>query len=139
MSELFFLFITSFIAATIIPTGSEAMLAGLVKYSHHDAFLLLVIATTGNVAGSIINWLIGVNLLHLKDKKFFPLTPKTLTRATKYYQRFGIWSLLFAWLPIIGDPLTLIAGVLRTKFLPFIILVTIGKTLRYYVIILFIL
>ncbi|MBT4922739.1 MAG: DedA family protein [Rickettsiales bacterium] len=135
MPELVLLFTSSFIAATIFPAGSELVLAGLAKLGNHHPMLLLIIATIGNVLGAITNWFIGLKLLYFKDKKYFPLSPKTLEGATKLYQKFGLWSLLFAWLPIIGDPLTLIAGIFKTKFLPFIFLVTIGKALRYYFII----
>lgn len=138
MTELFLLFISSFLAATILPTASEAVLAGLVKMGNNDTILLLLIATTGNVLGAVVNWFIGIKLLYFKDKKFFPLSKEQLATTTKLYQKFGIWSLFFAWVPIIGDPLTVIAGIFKVRLLTFVTFVTIGKLARYYCIILLI-
>ena len=137
MSELFLLFLTSLIAATLIPAGSEVMLVGLVKISAHNPTTLILIATIGNVLGSIINWFLGTKILYFQNKKYFPVKPKQLKQAAKYFNKYGKWSLLFAWLPIIGDPLTVISGVFKTKFLTVVTLVTIGKFLRYLTIVMF--
>ena len=125
------LFATAFLAATIFPAQSEAMLAGLHLTGAHSATLLVVVATTGNVLGSCVNWLLGRYLTHFQDRRWFPVKPEALDRASRTYQRFGVWTLLFAWVPIIGDPLTIIAGLLRTPFLLFTVLVTVGKAARY--------
>ena len=90
-----------------------------------------VVATLGNVAGSAVNWALGRFLIRYRNRRWFPVSERRYNQATGWYERFGLWSLLFAWLPIIGDPLTVIAGAFRTPFIPFAILVTIGKIGRY--------
>ncbi|MCB2009614.1 MAG: DedA family protein [Geminicoccaceae bacterium] len=92
---------------------------------------LLVAASTGNTLGSASNWLLGRFLLHFRDRRWFPASPAALERAGATFRHYGLWSLLLAWLPVIGDPLTIVAGMLRTPFLPFVVLVAIGKTARY--------
>mgnify|MGYP003705897217 CR=1 FL=1 len=131
MTDLTILFASSFIAATIFPAGSEVVLATLNIAGNHDKFLLLTIATIGNVLGALVNWFIGYYLIKFKDRKWFPLKKKQLKKYSNIYQKWGIWSLLFAWMPIIGDPLTVIAGIFRTNIWLFLLLVTIGKAGRY--------
>ena len=128
------LFIISFLAATILPFSSELTLAGLVATSNYDNLLLLIVASLGNVLGSVINWILGFYSSKLSKKKWFPFKDKQIERSSKWFNKFGRWSLLFSWVPIIGDPLTLAAGLLRVKFIEFLILVTIGKVSRYLVI-----
>ena len=128
------LFVISFLAATILPFSSEITLAGLIATSNYDNLLLLIIASLGNVLGSILNWLLGFYSRNFTTKKWFPFNEKQINRSSKWFNKFGIWSLLFAWLPIIGDPLTLVSGLLRVKFINFVILVTIGKVFRYFII-----
>ncbi len=131
MTDLTILFASSFLAATIFPAGSEVVLATLNIAGNHDKFLLLVIATIGNVLGALVNWFIGFYLIKFKDRKWFPLKKKQLKKYSNIYQKWGIWSLLFAWMPIVGDPLTVIAGIFRTNIWLFLLLVTIGKASRY--------
>ena len=131
MSDLIILFLSSFLAATIFPAGSEVVLATLNIAGNHDKFLLLAVATIGNVLGALVNWFIGCYLIKFKDRKWFPLKKKQLKKYSNIYQKWGIWSLLFAWMPIIGDPLTVIAGIFRTNIWLFLLLVTIGKASRY--------
>lgn len=133
--EIFFLFISSFLAATIFPAQSELVLAGLSASGNYNKILLLSVATFGNVLGALVNWFLGVYFVKFKDQKWFPVKKPTLTRAMKFYQKWGIWTLFFSWLPIIGDPLTLIAGIFRTNIWIFLLFVTIGKAVRYLVII----
>ncbi len=137
MSELFLLFFSCLISATIIPTGSEVILVGLIKLSDHNTAKLLMIATAGNVLGAVINWFLGTKILYFQNKKYFPLKPKQLAKATAYFEKYGKWALLFAWVPIIGDPITVISGVLKTKFLTFLAFVTIGKFFRYFLVVIF--
>lgn len=125
------LFLVALVAATIFPAQSELLLAGLhASGNYHDGLLILV-ATVGNVAGSTINWALGRYLMHFQDRRWFPVSRPLVERATGWYQRFGVWSLLMAWVPVIGDPLTLVAGILRVDLRLFLLLVTIGKLGRY--------
>jgi len=125
------LFLVALVAATIFPAQSELLLAGLhASGNYHDGLLILV-ATVGNVAGSTINWALGRYLMHFQDRRWFPVSRPLVERATGWYQRFGVWSLLLAWVPVIGDPLTLVAGILRVDLRLFLLLVTVGKLGRY--------
>lgn len=128
------LFFTALIAATLFPLSSEALLLTRV-YQEHSLWLLWLVATSGNSLGSCINWYLGKQCLHWQDRPWFPIKSRQLVRAQTHFQRYGLISLLFAWLPIIGDPLTLVAGVMRVNFWVFLLLVVLGKALRYGVII----
>ena len=128
------LFAISFLAATILPFSSELTLAGLIATSNYDNLLLLIVASLGNVLGSAVNWILGFYSRNLSTKRWFLFKDKQIEKSSKWFNRFGRWSLLFAWVPIIGDPLTLAAGLFRVKFIEFLILVTIGKVSRYLVI-----
>jgi len=81
--------------------------------------------------GSLVNWALGSYSRNLSTKKWFPFKEIQIERSSKWFRKFGKWSLLFAWVPVVGDPLTLVAGILRVKFIDFIILVAIGKVSRY--------
>ena len=118
-------------AATILPFSSELSLAGLITTSNYDNVLLLIVASFGNVLGSVVNWVLGFYSRNLTIKKWFPFKETQIERSSKWFNKFGKWSLLFAWVPILGDPITLVAGLLRVRFLDFIILVAIGKVSRY--------
>jgi membrane protein YqaA with SNARE-associated domain len=128
------LFGISFLAATILPFSSELSLAGLISTSNFNSSLLLIAASLGNILGSVVNWLIGFYSRNFTSKKWFPFNETQITRSSKWFEKFGKGSLLFAWVPILGDPLTLVAGLLRVRFLDFIILVAIGKVSRYLVV-----
>lgn len=129
------LFITAFIAATLFPLSSEALLATLL-YQNYSPVLLWLAATSGNTLGSCLNWYLGKQCLHWQDKKWFPVKPAQLERAQHHFQRYGLLSLLFAWVPVVGDPLTFIAGFMRVPFRYFVLLVFLGKAARYAAIIL---
>ena len=128
------LFAISFLAATILPFSSELTLAGLIATSDYDNLLLLTVASFGNVLGSLVNWALGSYSRNLTTKKWFPFKETQIERSSKWFRKFGKWSLLFAWVPVLGDPLTLVAGILRVKFIDFIILVAIGKVSRYLIV-----
>ena len=125
------LFAISFLAATILPFSSELSLAALIATSDYDNLLLLIVASFGNILGSVLNWALGSYSRNLTTKKWFPFKETQIERSSKWFKKFGKWSLLFAWVPVVGDPLTLVAGILRVKFIDFIILVAIGKVSRY--------
>jgi membrane protein YqaA with SNARE-associated domain len=132
------LFVISFLAATILPLSSELTLAGLITTYNYNNLLLLIVASSGNILGSIVNWILGFYSRNLTSKKWFPFKDEQIKRSSNWFNKFGKWSLLFAWIPIIGDPLTLAAGLLRVKFTEFLILVSIGKVFRYFLIYYFI-
>lgn len=129
------LFFVALAAATIFPAQSELLLAGLHASGRYDDGLLILVATAGNVAGSAANWALGRYLMHFQDRRWFPVSRSLVERATLWYQRFGVWSLLLAWVPVIGDPLTLVAGILRVDLRLFLLLVTLGKAARYIILI----
>ena len=127
----FQLFIISFLAATILPLSSELVLSTMLLTGSFDKYLLLVVASFGNVLGSSVNWYLGKKILIFKDKKWFPANKTQIEKNKIYFKKYGIWSLLLAWVPVIGDPLTIIAGVLRVRFFTFFTLVSISKASRY--------
>ncbi|MDP2579596.1 YqaA family protein [Shimia thalassica] len=133
MTAYLLLFLSALIAATILPMQSEAVLVALLVAEEHPVPILLAVATVGNVLGSVINWVLGKYLLRFKRKRWFPASDDQLRRAQDRYHRYGRWSLLASWLPVVGDPLTVIAGVMREPFVPFLVLVTIAKGTRYLV------
>jgi membrane protein YqaA with SNARE-associated domain len=118
------LFAGAFLAATLLPFSSEAMLAGLLALRPGEALALFAVATIGNTAGAIANWLIGRFAAHWAKAD-------VLARARCWFGRWGQWSLLFSWVPVIGDPLTVAAGLLRVGFARFVVLVALGKAARY--------
>ncbi len=137
MSELLLnplgLFVSALISSTLLPGGSEALLAWLVASGEHSALLLLVMATAGNVLGSLITWGMGFWLAHR-----FPLRALDKPehqRARRWIERYGALVLLLAWLPVVGDPLCFVAGWLRVNLLASLLTITLGKALRYAVII----
>ncbi len=127
------LFFVSLAAATILPMQSEAVLASLIVSGTYPVWILITVASAGNVLGSTINWALGRGIERFRSRSWFPVKPVQLDRAQRWYGRYGRWSLLLSWVPIIGDPLTLVAGVLREPFLIFLLLVTVAKVGRYLV------
>ncbi|WP_440906438.1 YqaA family protein (plasmid) [Catenovulum sp. SX2] len=124
------LFFSSFLAATILPFYSEVFLFAMVQQGL-PGWSLVATASIGNTLGSVVNWYLGRYLLKYQHKKWFYFKQSQIEKSQKWFERYGKWSLLFAWLPVGGDVLTLIAGMLRIRLSTFIILVGIGKTLRY--------
>ncbi len=135
MADVIALAASAFLAATLLPASSEAMLAGLVVVEAAPTALLLAIASVFNTAGSCVNWLLGRAAERLKDRSWFPVSAGSLQRAQVWYRRYGVWSLLASWVPIIGDLLTVAAGVMRTPFTIFLPLVAVAKTARYAIIV----
>lgn len=133
LASYFGLFTSALLAATLLPAQSELVLAGLLYAGKQPAWALLAVASVGNVLGSAINWLLGRYLEHFQDRRWFPIKPPALDKAASWYHRYGRWSLLLSWVPIIGDPLTLAAGVLREPFFSFLAIVTVAKLARYLV------
>lgn len=124
------LFLSALGAATLLPMQSEAVLVGLLL-SGRPVLLLIAVASLGNTLGGLINWALGRGIERFRHRRWFPVSEAALTRAQNWYARWGKWSLLLSWMPIIGDPMTLAAGVMRERFLTVLVLVAIAKTGRY--------
>jgi len=122
---------SAFGAATLLPFSSELVLAAQIKAGLAPVWALLSAATIGNVAGSAFNWWLGRHARRFEGRRWFPFSPATIDAASTRFQRWGLWSLLFSWLPVVGDPLTFVAGVLRVPFTLFLPLVALGKGARY--------
>jgi|TARA_B110000196_G_scaffold263181_1_gene235310 membrane protein YqaA with SNARE-associated domain len=120
--------------ATIVPFGSEAFLVSLILIDKYNIFILLFAASLGNILGSVFNWICGYYSIYFIRKKWFPISKKKMDKASFYFKKYGKWSLLFSWVPFMGDPITFVAGSFKYSFLPFLILVSIGKTGRYIVV-----
>lgn len=129
------LFASAFLAATLLPFYSELLFVGLLG-AGYEAWAVFAWATAGNTLGSALNWALGRYLLHFQDRRWFPFKPDQLGRAQRGFQRFGVWSLLFAWLPVGGDALTFVAGIMRVRFDLFLLLTALGKGGRYLALIL---
>lgn len=125
------LFAAAFGAATLLPMQSEALLSGLLMTNNYAPWLLVAVASAGNVLGSIVNWWVGRQVERFSGRKWFPVKPAALARAKSWYQRYGRWSLLLSWVPFIGDPLTVAAGVMKEKLSVFMAIVALAKTGRY--------
>ena len=132
------LFITAFLSATILPLSSELVLTGLLLNGLSPAKLLMI-ATVGNVLGSLTNYYLGLLASKTVIQKWLRMTESQFENAEARFNKYGLAALLFAWVPVIGDPITVIAGILRVKLLWFIILVTVGKFLRYAFVVYFVL
>ncbi|HBZ94502.1 MAG TPA: hypothetical protein DEO91_12650 [Pseudomonas sp.] len=125
------LFLSAFGAATLLPLQSEAVLVALLLAGQQPLWALLLTATLGNVLGSWVNWLLGRSIEHYRERRWFPVSPARLQQAQAWYARYGRWSLLLSWMPVIGDPLTLVAGVMRERLWIFLLIVTLAKASRY--------
>jgi len=125
------LFAVALLAATILPAQSEVVLAGMILSERYHLWLLILVASIGNILGSLVNWFLGRFIAHFEDRRWFPVKRDQIAKAERWYQRYGYWSLLLSWAPIIGDPLTVVAGVLREPLPVFLVLVTIAKVGRY--------
>ena len=125
------LFLAAFLAATLIPAQSESVLTGLILAGGQPVAVLVAVASLGNILGSVLNWAIGRGVEKFRDRTWFPASAAQLARAQARYQRLGYWSLLMAWVPIVGDPLTLVAGIMREPLWRFLLLVSISKIGRY--------
>lgn len=136
MISYLLLFGSAFLAATILPFSSELLLFAMLR-DGGDPLLLVTIATLGNTLGAVVNWLLGVYLLRFQDRRWFYFSHDQIARAQRWYRRYGFWSLLFAWMPLGGDALTLIAGIMKLRLWLFLALVGSGKGLRYILVLYF--
>ncbi|MCJ8519868.1 membrane protein YqaA with SNARE-associated domain [Pseudorhizobium tarimense] len=127
------LFAAAFLAATILPMQSEAILVSLILAGNQPVWALVLTASFGNMLGAVVNWALGRGIERFRHHRWFPVSEQQLERAERWYHRFGRWSLLLSWLPIGGDALTVVAGVLREPLATFVLLVLAGKAARYVV------
>ncbi|MBA1228581.1 DedA family protein [Pseudomonas viridiflava] len=134
LSSYFGLFMAALGAATLLPMQSETVLAGMLASKAYSTLTLLWVATLGNVLGSIVNWMLGRFIERLRHKRWFPISQTQLHKAQGFYLKYGYGSLLLSWVPIIGDPLTVMAGVLREPLWRFVLIVTLAKGARYLVV-----
>ena len=125
------LFISSFLSSTILPGHSEITLTTLILLEKYSQILLIFFASFGNILGSVINWYLGFYITKFVNKSWFPYKKKQLDKASLWYLKYGKWSLFFSWVPIIGDPLTIVAGIFRVPLVIFITIVSISKASRY--------
>lgn len=128
------LFLLSFLAATIFPAQSEIGLVALIGAEGYSIPILIAVASVGNTLGSVVNWVLGRSIERFRHKRWFPVKEHKLDRAIAWYHKYGRWSLLMSWAPFIGDPLTVVAGILREPFWSFLAIVAVAKTVRYLVV-----
>lgn len=125
------LFFGAFISATLLPSSSEVIMVAMITQGKTNLCLLWFVATLGNVLGSCVNYWLGTQVLRFKDRKWFPVSQSGLQQAQKQFNKYGVYSLLFAWVPIVGDPLTVVGGIFKVRFRTFLVLVSLGKGARY--------
>lgn len=128
-SELIALFLSGFVSATLLPGGSEVLLAWQLNEGQHNPWLLWSAVTSGNALGGVLTFIMGWFIA-----RYYPLKVPDKPRqqqAKRYVERYGAFSLLLSWVPLIGDPLCLMAGWLKTHFLLSLVMITLGKALRY--------
>jgi len=130
LADMLVLFAAAFGAATLLPFQSEIVFAAAQAGGVAPLWLIVVVASVGNTLGSVVNYVMGLWVEHYRERRWFPVSAAQLDRAQRWYARWGIWSLLLSWAPF-GDALTVAAGVMRTPWPVFLLLVTIAKTGRY--------
>lgn len=124
------LFATAFLAATILPFYSEVILFSMLR-AGGDPAILVAVASAGNTLGAVVNWVMGRFLLRYQDRRWFYFKRKQIEKSQEWFNRYGYWVLLLSWMPLGGDALTFIAGVMRVRLLTFVLLVGAGKAARY--------
>ena len=125
------LFISSFLSSTLLPGHSELTLTAFILIKKYPIINLIIFASAGNILGSILNWYLGRYLIKFRDRKWFPVNEVKLNKYSSWFLKYGKWSLFLSWVPFVGDPLTLVAGIFRVPLMTFLIIVSISKILRY--------
>jgi len=128
------LFLAALAAGSILPVPSEAALVAHILTSDDPVWIAVAVATVGNVSGSVINWFLGRGIERLHGTRWFPASEASIARAGRWYHKYGRWSLLLSFVPIIGDPLTIVAGVMKEQLKFFLVVVAIAKLGRYVVV-----
>ena len=133
LTDYLSLFVVALLSATLLPGGSELLFSALLLSADPmlSPLALWATATVGNTLGALLNWWLGGWLLHYQSRSWFPFKPDSLERSQRWFQRYGVWSLLLAWAPLVGDGLTFVAGVMRVGLGRFLVLVMLGKGARY--------
>ncbi|AKB70717.1 YqaA family protein [Methanosarcina mazei] len=126
------LFVLSFLASTVLPFGSEALVVALV-FQGFSPFSVVMVATTGNFLGSCTTYYLGLKGRHVLEKYLSP-SPEKLEKSERLFNKYGVYTLLFTWVPGIGDVITMVAGLMQLSFRSFSVLVFIGKFGRYFAI-----
>ena len=134
ISTAVMLFLTALLAATILPFSSELILITSLKTTEGYFWLLIFMASLGNILGAVVNWALGRWCMSYQHHRWFPLSPDKITSYEHFFKKRGWPCLLLSWVPIIGDPLTLVAGLMHFPFLKFLFLVSIAKSIRYLII-----
>ncbi len=134
ISAYLLLFAVAFGAATLLPFYSEILLVAQLREGLHPGWLWLA-ATSGNTLGAGVNWWMGSKFIQYADRRWFPARKVDLQRAQNWFGRYGKWTLLMSWMPIGGDALTVVGGMMKVPAPAFFILVGVGKGLRYAVVI----
>ena len=135
MLDLIGLFFSAFLAATLIPFSSEAVMLTLYATSAREAWVLWAVASFANTLGAVVNWALGRWCLHWQERRWFPFSAADMDKANHWFARYGLWSLLLSWMPVIGDPITFAAGFLKVRFGVFLGLAFLAKAGRYLVVI----
>ena len=131
-TEVYFtLFTSSFVSSTVLPGHSELTLTAFIYLNKFSTTNLILVASLGNILGSVLNWYLGFYFIKFKEKKWFPINSSQLEKASLWFATYGKWTLFLSWVPFIGDPLTVVAGILRIPIITFVIIVSISKILRY--------
>ena len=125
------LFTSSFISSTLLPGHSELILTAFIYSNKFPVLTLVLVASLGNILGSVLNWYLGFYFVKFKQKKWFPISHSQLEKSSLWFTNYGKWTLFLSWVPFIGDPLTVVAGILRVPIITFLIIVSISKILRY--------
>lgn len=131
VASLVGLFFSALLAATLVPAQSELVFLGLLYLGRTEPLLLLLVASTGNTLGSVGNWALGRVVSRFREERWFPVSERTLMSAERWYRKYGPATLLLSWVPLIGDPLTIAAGMLRLPIITFVLIVGLAKTARY--------
>ena len=136
-SALLGLFLSAFLAATLIPAQSELGLGYLVINTDYSMVLLVTVASIGNTTGAIINWFIGRGIARSVERLEKIEASTRYWTVINWYEKYGTWTLLLSWMPFIGDPITVIAGIFKVPLKKFLLIVALAKTSRYLLIAIF--
>lgn len=127
------LFLITFLGSTIVPLSSEVAVFAM-PFLGYNVWLVILVATAGGFTGNLVNYYVGLKGSGFVLSRYVTVKPQRWQQAERYFQRWGVYTLLFSWLPVIGDPLTIIAGAFRCHLLPFTFWVLLGKIVRYLII-----